>query len=194
MGDLQEIIKGLGPTDQLHWDITLYVLFLLNIVVLLTVPEGNSTATFLSIMVLVFIFMDKTYAFGYMANSGDKYSAEDCHAKIFVGTYLIRAGMFIAPFSIAGFVSEGKSRGPAVLAGIGAVVYSFLRWFMDQREVEAPEITCYNTEVMLQSAGMFLILAKIALRDRLLLGTIYRRVPRAVLGQTATHEVEIELT
>jgi hypothetical protein len=190
MEDLKAIFSYLGPTDQLHWDITLYVLFLLNVVVLLTIPEGNATATFLTIMVLVFTFMDKTYAFGYMLDPGP-YTPEDCHAKIFVGTYLIRAAMFIAPLSIAGFVSGGKSRGPAVLSGIGAAAYSFIRWYMDQRDVVAPEITCFNTEVMLQSAGMILILAKIALRDRLVLGTVYRRIPGAVFRKFAAHEVEI---
>ncbi|MBI5959342.1 MAG: hypothetical protein HY866_11440 [Chloroflexi bacterium] len=190
MEDFREILNYLGPGDELHWDIALYLLFLLNVVVILTVPEGNALATFLCIMVLVFIFIDKTYAFGFMLDPG-RWTPKQCHTEIFVGTYLIRAAMFIAPFSIAGFVREGKSRGPAILAGIGAVVYSFMRWFMDQRNITAPEITCFNTEVMLQSVGIILILAKIALRDRLLLGTINRRVPGTVLRQPAAHEIEI---
>jgi drug/metabolite transporter (DMT)-like permease len=147
----------------------------------------------LSIAVLISIFIDKTYAFGYILKPTDM-TPEYCHAKIFIGTYLLRVVIFVAPLTIAGSTDEGKVRAGAILAGIGGAIYSFIRWFMDQREVSGTRITCMNpaeTAMMLQSLGIMLVLAKIALRDRFLLGTIHRHVPVAVPLELAAHEVEI---
>ena len=75
----------------------------------------------------------------------------------------------------------------------GALIFnSYLaRWFFEQRESEATGVTCMNTEVMLQTTGMLLVLARITLRNRFRLGMIHRNVPVTVGGEIATHEVEI---
>ncbi len=129
-------------------------------------PDGSTTGTILSIFVLISIFIDKTFAFGYLIDSGP-YTPETCHAKIFVGTYLIRAAMFAAPLTVAASTDNGKVRATGVIAGIGGGIYMFLRWFFDQRNVKAPDITCFNTEVMAQNVGMMLLLARLALGRRL---------------------------
>jgi hypothetical protein len=78
-----------------------------------------------------------------------------------------------------------------IIAGIWGGVYMFGRWFFDQRDVDATRITCLNTDVMIQSTGMILVLARLVLRDRLLLGTVHRHIPAAILGDLPTHEVEV---
>jgi len=188
METLKEMVNALGPSDQLQWDIALYTLFFLNAVLLMLLPDGSTLGTFLSIVVLISVVIDKTFAFGYILKAPDpKY----CHAKIFIGTYLIRAAMFVAPLTIAGSTHEGKVRGAGILAGIAGAVYMFGRWFFEQRDVNATRITCLNTEVMIQSAGMILVLARLVLRDRLLLGTVHRGIPAAILGDLPAHEVEV---
>lgn len=195
MDNVNEMLKLLGPTDKLHWDILLYTTFFFNLVLLFVLPDGSTLPTFLTIVVLVCAVIDKTYAFGYMMDSGT-FSAQDCHAKIFIGTYLIRAAMFIAPFTIAGGTDEGKVRALGILCGIVGVGYMGARWFIEQREVAGTNITCaslLNARFLWQSAGMVLVLARIVLRDRLSVGTIYRHGPILILRHPGADHVEIEL-
>ncbi len=191
MEELRQIVNSIGPSsDTLIWDISLYLLFFLNLIALLMLPDGSTMNTMLLILVLVSIFIDKTYAFGYMIDPGP-YDPKTCHEKIFVGTYLIRAAMFVAPLTVAASTDEGKVRAVGILAGIGGAIYLFLRWFMQQRTVEAPSITCFNTDVAAMSAGFVLLAARVLLRDRLRLGTIHRGIPLTVVSQLAPHDVEI---
>ena len=170
MGDIQEIINAIGPTDNLVWDISLYVLFFFNLVMLLLLPDGSTLHTSLVIIVLLSIFIDKTFAFGYLFNSGP-YDAETCHGKIFIGTYLIRAAMFVAPLMIAGSTDAGKVRGLGILLGGMAAAYMIGRWYVDQRDVDVTNITCMNTGVVAQTAG-FLVAAAYATVRRAGLRTV----------------------
>lgn len=165
MENVQEIINALGPSDQLHWDIALYALFFLNILLLLLLPDGATLHTMLVILVLLAVFIDKTYAFGHFMNSG-RYTPETCHAKIFIGTYIIRAAMFIAPLIIAGSTEEGKVRALGILLGLIAIGYILGRWYIDQREVDTPEVTCMNTGAVAQNASMVITLAYATLRRK----------------------------
>lgn len=192
--ELRTILSSVGPSnDTLAWDLALYALFFFNLLTLLMLPDGSTTGTILSIFVLISIFIDKTFAFGYLIDSGP-YTPETCHAKIFVGTYLIRALMFAAPLTVAASTDNSKVRTLGIIAGIGGGVYMFTRWFFDQRDIEAPDITCFNTTVMAQNLGMILVLARVVLRRRLRLGIVDRYVPVAVAGDLAAHDVEVELS
>ncbi|MGQ9850680.1 MAG: hypothetical protein ACUVSU_11600 [Aggregatilineaceae bacterium] len=197
MEELRTILSSVGPSnDTLAWDLALYALFFFNLLTLLMLPDGSTTGTILSIFVLISIFIDKTFAFGYLIDSGP-YTPQTCHAKIFVGTYLIRALMFAAPLTVAASTDNGKVRTLGIIAGIGGGVYMFTRWFFDQRDIEAPDITCFNTanaEVMAQNLGMALVLARLMLRHRLRLGVVHRHIPVAVAGDLAAHDVEVELS
>jgi hypothetical protein len=191
MEELRAILESVGPSsDTLAWDLTLYALFLLNVVILLLLPDGSTLGTVLSIAVILCLFIDKTYAFGHILDSGP-YSPEYCHAKIFVGTYLIRAVIFAAPLTVAASTDKDSVRTLGVIAGIGGAVYMFLRWFSDQREVDAPNITCFDSEAMVHSASLVLVLGRVALRNWLELWAIDRNVPGAVFGDLAAHEVEV---
>jgi hypothetical protein len=143
---------------------------------------------------LVCIFIDKTFAFGYMFNPKNGLYDNDprtCHAKVFIGTYLIRTAMFAGPFAVAGSTNKGKVRAVGILAGLSAIVYMLGRWFFEQRTYKASSITCEATDIVIQNAGMILILAKIVLRDRLTLGTIHRHIPVAVTREAAPHDIGI---
>jgi hypothetical protein len=190
MAELREMADALWLTDKLHWDLALYWLFLLNLVMLLMLPDGATTQTFFSIIVLVSLVIDKVYAFGYVIDTGP-YTPQVCHAEIFIGTYLIRAIIFAAPLAIAGLTDEPRVRTVGVVAGISGAVYIFVRWYLEQRDVEAPDVVCLNTDVMWQSAGAALLLARIALGRRLRLDAVHRHIPVAVLGELAAHEVEV---
>ena len=194
MEDAKTIINSLGPGtgQQLIWDIALYWLFLINFLLLFL--DGTAFGTNITMVVLVFIFIDKTFAFGYMFNPKNGLYDNDphtCHAKVFIGTYLIRTVMFAGPFAVAGSTTKGKVRAVGILAGLSAIVYMLGRWFFEQRDFKTSTITCENTDIVIQSVGMILILAKIALRDRLTLGTIHRHIPVTVARDTAPHDVSV---
>jgi hypothetical protein len=164
---------------------------LINIVMLLM--EGSAFGTNVAIAVLIAVFVDKTFAFGYMFNpdNGIFDDPKTCHAKVFVGTYLIRVIMFAGPFAVACSTTSGKTRGIAILSGLSAMVYMFARWYFEQRDFTSERITCENTDWMIQSAGLILILAKLVLRNRLLLGTVNRHIPITVTRDLAAHDVEV---
>lgn len=171
MENVQEVFNALGPTEDLHWDIMLYVLFFFNLVMLFLLPDGATLHTMLIIFVLVAIFIDKTFAFGHFMNSG-RYSPERCHAQIFIGTYIIRAIMFVAPLSIAGSTGKGNVRAMGILLGLMATGYMLARWYVEQRDVEAPGVTCMATGAVAQNAGIVLTLAYATLRRRLSLSPL----------------------
>jgi hypothetical protein len=194
MEDVKTIINSLGPGtgQQLIWDIALYWLFLINFLILFL--DGTAFGTNITMAVLIFIFIDKTFAFGYMFNPKNGLYDNDpqtCHAKVFIGTYLIRTAMFAGPFAVAGSTTKGKVRAVGILAGLSAIVYMLGRWFFEQRNFKASSITCENTDIVIQSVGMILILAKIALRDRLTLGAVHRHIPVTIALDAAPHDVGI---
>ena len=180
------MLESLWLTDQPMWDFALYGLFLLNVILLITVPSDSSFGTMLGILILVSIVIDKTYAFGYLMKSP---YPKACHAKIFIGTYLIRTIMFVAPLTVAGSTDSGKARGMGILAGLAGGVYMFGRWFMEQRNVVSSTITCQNPEMAIAGAQVVLLLSYLALRRSVRL--INGHVPIAVARELAAHEVEI---
>lgn len=188
-----EMLGSLGPNSgPLIWNLVLYSMFFLNLILLFV--EGSSFGTNITMVVLMLIFIDKTYAFGHMFNGDRGFDPETCHGEVFFGTYLARVAMFAGPFSIAGSTEKGSARGMGILTGLVGMVYMFGRWFTEQRQSKVSGVTCMvdpiETDVMLQTIGMVLILAQIALRDRFRLGTIDRDIPVTETGELAAHELE----
>ena len=140
----------------------------------------------LGILVLISIVIDKTYAFGYLMKSP---YPKACHAKIFIGTYLIRAIMFVAPLTIAGSTDSGKARGMGIIAGLAGGAYMFGRWFMDQRGVTSSTITCQNPEVVGAGAQALLLLGYWVARRSARL--VNGHVPIPIARELAAHEVEV---
>lgn len=190
MDELREMLSALWLTDELHWDISLYVLFVLNLILLLMQPDGQPVATGLCIIVLVAIMIDKVKAFGYMFPASPYYTREQCHEQIFIGTYLIRAAIFAAPLSVAGMTKNPGSRLWGIVAGILGGVYMFARWFMEQRDVPIDDLFCATAFAGLALHQMGLAL--VGKRDRRLLGRVHRHAPVLVTVELAADEVEVE--
>ena len=195
MDELREILNALWITDELHWDIALYAIFVLNLILMLMQPDGSALAVGLCILVLVAAVIDKTRAFGYMLEINPYYTRVQCHEQVFIGTYLIRVVMFAAPLSVAGMTKNPDSRVIGIVAGIVGGVYMFVRWYMEQRDVPVTDLFCayFFAGFAFQHIGLGLLGARIALRDRLLLGRIHRYAPVFVMRVLAPHEIEIEL-
>ncbi len=184
--DYKAMLESLWLTDQPLWDFALYGLFLLNIILLITVPSDSSFGTMLGILLLIAIVIDKTYAFGYLLKSP---YPKDCHAKLFIGTYLIRALMFVGPLTIAGSTESGKARGMGIIAGLAGGAYMFGRWFMEQRQVNTSNITCQNPETAIAGAQALLLLGYLWTRRSVRL--VNRHIPLTVAQELAAHEVEV---
>ncbi|MBN1202678.1 MAG: hypothetical protein JXJ20_12570 [Anaerolineae bacterium] len=194
MEDVNEMVNALWLTDEIHWDLALYGLFLLNVILLLMQPEGSSFTTMLGGLVILSIMIDKTHAFGYMLDPG-VYEPVRYHEEIFIGTYLIRVIMFVAPLSIAASTKNSKSRGIGVVAGVGGGAYMFIRWYMEQRDVSTQDVGLgyLDMQIAVQSIGMLLVLARIALRNRLYLGAVHRDIPATVVVDIAPDDVEVQV-
>lgn len=193
MGELEQMMNSLGPgTGALQWNLALYWLFFLNIIILFIMPDGATLQMAMGIIVLVSIVLDKTYGFGYLFNPG-RYSAEYYHEQIFFGTFLIRVAMFVFPAIMAGSTRDGKVRGLGIIACLSGAVYVFARWYMDQRDNKSHEIVMIDMEgeMVAQSVGMMLVLAQITLRRHWQLGRVNRYVPVTVAGELAADELEV---
>lgn len=196
MDELREIISALWITDEIHWDIALYILFALNLVLLLMQPDGSPLAVGLCILVLVAAVIDKTKAFGYIFEVNPyRYTREQCHEQVFIGTYLIRVVIFAAPLSVAGMTKNPDSRWLAIVAGIIGGVYLFVRWYLEQRDVPVTDLFCayFFAGFAFQHVGLGLAGARLALGDRLLLGRVHRHAPILIARELAAHQIEIEL-
>ncbi|WP_119071816.1 hypothetical protein [Aggregatilinea lenta] len=194
MEEIKQMVDALWLTDKIYWDIALYWIFFVNLIILFILPSGSSLQTTITIVVLLCVVIDKVYAFGYMFDSG-RYTPVRCHETIFFGTYIIRILMLVAPLTVAGSTDSDKVRGIAILAGISGGVYAFARWYAEQRDVSSTALTCAFLDVSMvaQNAGLALILAKMFLRDRLSLGAIHRHGPVTVLVELAPDEVEVQV-
>ncbi|MCD4685511.1 MAG: hypothetical protein K8S97_06210 [Anaerolineae bacterium] len=192
MDNMGEIFNSLGPNSgDMVWNISLYVLFFLNVILLLLIPDGDSMHMLLIIFILMSIIIDKAFAFGYLLDAPNPIA---CHTKLFIGTYLIRAYMFVGPWIVAGSTSEGKVRGLGIIVGIGGLAYSMGRWFLEQRDAGDGSITCFITGLWAaQTLLPLLPLAYVVLRRKLAL-FVDGHVPVTVMGELATHKVEVERT
>ena len=142
MEELRAILESVGPSgNTLGWDIALYALFLLNVVILLLLPDGSTLGTGLSIAVILCLFIDKTYAFGHLLDSGP--TLRSTATRRFVGTYLIRCGLRRPADDCRLTDKDSAHDGHHRRIGGWSIA---LRWFSDQRDVAAPNITCFNSE------------------------------------------------
>lgn len=191
MDQLRPMIDALWLTKEIQWDLALYWLFLINVILLMMQGEGQAMASGFLMIVLISIVIDKTFGFGYLLDPGP-YDPVTCHEQVFFGTYLIRVSMFVLPLMIAGMTQNPKSRGVGILAGISGGVYMFGRWFLQQRNSPYTDLVCSTSTTgslfLMQSAGMVLILAHVALRRRLTF--IHRDVPVTVFSDFAAHNIE----
>lgn len=193
MEEFNQMAQSLGPnTGDLLWNIALYIIFGINLLMLFMLPDGSTLQTFLSILVLIAAVLDKTYGFGHILDPSP-YTPEYYHEQVFIGTYLIRVIMFVAPLTIAGSTREGSVRAVAIVAALVGVGYAFYRWFRDQRDNPTTDIGYLDLEIMAQSVVMLATLGGSALRRRWYSATVAidRDVPVAVAVEFAAHDIEV---
>ncbi len=79
------------------------------------------------------------------------------------------------------------------MAGIGGGAYLFIRWYVEQRDVKTKDIGIgyLFSGMALNYLGAALIVARLALRERLRLGSVNRDIPVTVAGDIAAHNIEI---
>lgn len=119
--DLQEIFWRLGiysgyGDNPLIWNIFIYVIFIFTLITMLLQGDKALVTTLLSAGGLFCCLIAKLAIFDV-----DEF-----------GTLIVHAGMFLLPILVAGMTESGKSRGPAILAGIVGAVFFFAFWFVYQ--------------------------------------------------------------
>jgi hypothetical protein len=121
MGTLtvQDILAKLGPRPgiALVWDIFLYLVFLLAVIVMFMQSDKQLVPTLMAGAVAAMAVIAKL----------------DVLAPREFGSLIINAGMFVLPMIIAGITQAKKSQVPSVICSVFAGLYFFLFWFVAQR-------------------------------------------------------------
>lgn len=115
----QDILAKLGPRPGmgLVWDIFLYLIFILAVVVMFMQSDKQLVPTLMA---------------GGVAAMAVIAKLDVLDAREF-GSLVINAGMFVLPLIIAGITQAKKSQAPAVIGAVFAGIYFFLYWFVAQR-------------------------------------------------------------
>jgi hypothetical protein len=130
---LQEILL---PQDT-PWDYFLYVVMFFQFLLLIALFNGSlRDVIFISIGMMAAI-ADKTFLFGYIFQEGCETiaCAKPYHTEESFWTYVARVGMFFFPVLISTQTKQKAAKPLSVLSAILALVYTFSRWFFQQREV-----------------------------------------------------------
>jgi hypothetical protein len=115
----QDILSKLGPRSgtNLIYDIFLYVLFFLNLIIMFMQSDKQMVPT---------VFAGLAAALAVVAK------LDVIPPKEF-GSLVVNAGVFVLPLIIAGITRAKKSVPLSVISGILAGVYFFAFWFFNQR-------------------------------------------------------------
>jgi hypothetical protein len=117
--NLQQILSKLlpRPGTALIYDIFLYVIFFLALIIMFMQSDKQMTPTMLmaavaglSVIAKLDVFPPKNFAM-----------------------LVINAGIFVVPFIVAGITKAKKTTGPAILCGLLGGAYFFLFWLISQR-------------------------------------------------------------
>lgn len=116
---VQDILAKLGPRPGigLIWDIFLYLVFLLAVIVMFMQSDKQLVPTLMAGGVAAMAVIAKL----------------DVLAPREFGSLVINAGMFVFPLIIVGITQAKKSQAPAFLCAVFAGLYFFLFWFVAQR-------------------------------------------------------------
>lgn len=189
--DLNEMLNALWLTDEIHWDLALYGIVLINIILLFVLPDGSTLGMPLAVLVITCAVIDKVHGFGYMLEKPDPIKF---HEEVFFGTYLIRVIICLAPALVAGNTESSKARVVGILAFLGGGAYMIARWYVEQRNVpdQGFGIGFIPFDFVPQVAGMMFVMWGTSLRSRLRWLVIDRDVPAPAMGDPATHSIKIE--
>ncbi|MBI5668964.1 MAG: hypothetical protein HZC41_13245 [Chloroflexi bacterium] len=116
----QDILARLAPRTNgvyLVYDIILYIVFILALVVMFMQSDKQLVPTMLAGLVGALAVIAKLNVFDPLA----------------FGALVVNAGIFVFPIIIAGITKAKKSQPLAVIAGVLGGVYFFMFWFISQR-------------------------------------------------------------
>jgi hypothetical protein len=120
--NLQGILMALRPDSSPG--IVGYVLYTIIILVILSLALQKQSTLQLTMMmsaVILCAIIDK------INTNGQLFDPKGFSA------YMIRIVMFVFPLVFAGMTRTPRSRNPAVVAGVIAMIYMFARWFGEMR-------------------------------------------------------------
>ena len=123
---IQEILKLLGPnTGDMLWNILLYIIFILALMTLFTMPNKNMLPSLLMGAVLIATVIAKL--------------STSCTQPILrsreFGMFLINVVIFVFPLLVAGIIRARKKGRTVILSittGIFGGMYFFFYWFLEQ--------------------------------------------------------------
>ncbi len=116
---LNEILARLAPRSgvELLYDIALYIIFFLCLIVMFMQSDKQLVPTILSGMVGALAVIAKLNVFDPKA----------------FGALVINAGIFVFPIIVAGITKAKRSQPLAIIAGVLGGIYFFMFWFISQR-------------------------------------------------------------
>ncbi len=117
---VQEILSKLGPRGgvNLVYDIILYILFILNLIIMFMQSDKQLVPTLFAGLAAALTVVAKLDVLGPKE----------------LGSLIVNAGIFVLPLIIAGITRAKKSTPLAVISGLLAAVYFFAFWFFNQRD------------------------------------------------------------
>lgn len=116
----QDIVARLAPRTNgvfLLYDILLYIIFILALIVMFMQSDKQLVPTILAGLVGALTVIAKLNVFDPLA----------------FGALVINSGIFVFPIIIAGITKAKKSQPLAIIAGVLGGIYFFLFWFVSQR-------------------------------------------------------------
>jgi hypothetical protein len=123
---IQEILKLLGPnTGDILWNLLLYIIFILALITLFTMPDKNMLPSLLMGGVLIAAVIAK------LSTS----STQPILRPREFGMFLINIVMFVFPLLVAGIVrarKKGRTVTLSIITGVFGGMYFFFYWFLEQ--------------------------------------------------------------
>jgi hypothetical protein len=114
MERLQPLLRALNITTDFPWGYVLYFIIFMAVLTLMLQKQSNLTITIFMAICILAALIEKIQAV-------DKFS---------IWAHLTRIVMFVMPLVSAGMTRTGRSRPPAIIAGVTAGIYMLLRWAM----------------------------------------------------------------
>lgn len=117
--NLQEILRQLAPRPfpDLIYDIFLYIMFVLNLVLMFMQSDKENITTIMAGLAAALCVIAKLSVFD---------------PKEF-GSLIVNAGVLVLPLLVFGITRTKKSRPLGIISGVLGGVYFFLYWFISQR-------------------------------------------------------------
>lgn len=139
---------ALLPYDPYYaWDIFLYVILALQLITLAFVFTGPLRDVLVMAIVLICGVADKTYIFGFLEGNMSTFaSAAQFHAERAFLTYVTRVAMFALPMILVTQTKIQRAKPIAVVLAVLSLVYTFGRWFFQQRTAAQQEQNLLSPE------------------------------------------------